>query len=48
MSCELGAPNALGIGAASFASEVGNWDSGTGIGEFGDIFERGENRSEQR
>ena len=26
----------------------GVWDSGTGIWEFGDIFERGENRSEQR
>ena len=38
----LGAPNALGIAAASFVSGVGNWDSGTGIWEFGDIFERGE------
>ena len=35
-------PKALGIEAASFVSGVGNWDSGTGIWEFGDIFERGE------
>ncbi|MBR5215890.1 MAG: hypothetical protein IKV80_06680 [Bacteroidales bacterium] len=38
---------ALGIGAASFAKRSGKWDSGTGIGEFGDIFERGK-ISEQR
>ena len=44
MSREFGAPKALGIEAASFVSGVGNWDSGTGIGEFGDFFERGEMR----
>ena len=37
-------PFALGIGAASFAERSGKWDSGTGIGEFGDFFERGEMR----
>ena len=35
-------PFALGIEAASFAEHSGKWDSGTGIGEFGDFFERGE------
>ena len=38
----LGTPKALGIEAASFVSGVGNWDSGTGIWELGDIFVRGE------
>ena len=50
MSCEQFCPRlaahcskpvALGIAAASFASGSGKWDSGTGILEFGDIFERG-------
>ena len=34
---------ALGIEAASFAKRSGKWDSGTGIWEFGGIFERGGN-----
>ena len=35
-------PNALGIGAASFAERNGKWDSGTGIWDWGTvIFERG-------
>ena len=38
----IAAPEALGIGAASFAERSGKWDSGTGIWEFGDFFERGE------
>ena len=38
-------PNALGIGAASFAERNGKWDSGTGIGKWDlgtGIWERGE------
>ena len=35
-------PFALGIEAASFAERSGKWDSGTGIWDFGDFFERGE------
>ena len=41
-------PNALGIGAASFASVLGQWDLGTGNGEWEREFGSGEKCSEQR
>ena len=41
----IGATVALGIGAASFASNGGNWDSGTGIWDCGRDWGAGRNEA---